>query len=64
MYKQFTSTTEQVQAVMKTLQLLQFQKEQLDKEYSLQFNSLFVLISSLPDSEEQDFLYATLFGNE
>jgi hypothetical protein len=52
-----------VQAAMKALQQLQFQREQLVKQFAAQFNSLFVLISSLPNSEEQDFLYASLCGN-
>jgi hypothetical protein len=63
MSRKFTSTTEEVQDAIKALQHLQFQKEQLDKRYAVQFNSLFVLVASLPDSEEQDMLYATLYYN-
>jgi hypothetical protein len=40
------------------------QKEQLDKQYVTQFSTLFVLVVFLPDSEEQDFLYATLYDSD
>jgi hypothetical protein len=51
MSKKFTSTTEEVQTVMKRLQYIQFRREELDKQYAAQFNTLFVLVTSLPDSE-------------
>jgi hypothetical protein len=48
---------------MKAHQQLQFQTEQLYKQFETQFNSLLVLISSLPDFEDQDFFYTSLYGN-
>jgi hypothetical protein len=64
MSREITSTMEEVQTATKTLQQLQFQKEQLDRQYSIQFDSLFVPISSLPNSEMQNFLYGSLYGND
>jgi hypothetical protein len=64
MSKKFTSSTEEVQAEMKRLQQLEFQKEEIDKQYAAQFNVLFVLVGSLPDSETQDILYASLYSDD
>jgi hypothetical protein len=64
MYKQFKSTTEQVQATIKALQQLQFLKKRLDKQHVPQFNTFFVLVASVPDSEVQNFLYVTFYGND
>jgi hypothetical protein len=58
MSRKFTSTIKEVQIAMKKLQQLQFAKEDIDKQYAAQFNALFVLVASLPDSETQDMLYS------
>jgi hypothetical protein len=64
MSRKFTSTTEEVEAAIKKLQQLQFRREEMDKQYAVQFNVVYVLICSLPDSEEQDMLYASLYADD
>jgi hypothetical protein len=64
MSKKFTSTTEEVQVAMKKLQQLQFQREEMDKQYAAQFNALYILISSLPDSETQKMICDSLNADD
>jgi hypothetical protein len=56
MSKEFMSIIEEVEAAMKKLQQPQFQREEMDKQYAAQFNGLYVLISSLPDSETRKMI--------
>jgi hypothetical protein len=64
MSKKFTSTAEEVQSAIKALPQLQFRKKELDQQYAAQFNAFFVLVVSLPDSEEQDMIYASLYADD
>jgi hypothetical protein len=64
--KILTTTPEKVKDVMFLLQQLIMQREKLDKEISIVFNELYVLINSLPRSENVDLsignsIYDSLF---
>jgi hypothetical protein len=64
MSKKIASTTEEAQTAMRRLQQLQFQKQDIDKQYAAQFNAVFLLVASLPDSEIHDMLYASLQADD
>jgi hypothetical protein len=64
MSKKFTSTTEEVQTAMTRLEYIQFRREELDRQYAAQFNALFVLVASLPHSEEQKMIYDSLYPDD